>query len=554
MRLKLVQLSKQAVARTVYDEIVKGIPNGDGTSRFAPKKTATRAEAAAFISRMLNAADKVVEEEPPVVEEPPVQEPPVVEEPPVQEEPIEEPPVVEQPPVEEEPVPEEETDVYKVATIDANKNLVPGTQSYDTYNEAKNAVTDSNQVVIFNDEIVNMSAGLVISSPPAGKYLTYIYADKNFTTNITYITAQQEMEFLESNDEYVKVNVAGTTAYVKQSEVDLLPYQQVEDRNYYSINGDGDLVHNIYNQKTKAKASYVMGKAPSFLKAGNKYYSWDGGVFYNNAGVNVGEGYQYFNYLPARTVSNYTAAELDRYINARLAELESLYETNPTTFARYKDATELSKLKDLGTYIKEAESKYKINALLILAMAMHESDYGMSVFSQERNNLFGLKAYDSNLNQAETFADPSEAIDGLATRYLNKNYINPNPDPKTDYANGAVLGNKSGGFNVKYASDPYWGQKIAGHMYRVDKFLGSEDLGEYQIGVTNTKDLNVRHSPEVTAESVQFTYKKSGMPVVKVDSTTQADGSIWYKVISDHNDYNEGYIYSIYVEDMKLVK
>ena len=31
-----------------------------------------------------------------------------------------------------------------------------------------------------------------------------------------------------------------------------------------------------------------------------------------------------------------------------------------------QDATELSKIKGLGTYIKEAESKYKINALLIL--------------------------------------------------------------------------------------------------------------------------------------------------------------------------------------------
>ena len=58
-------------------------------------------------------------------------------------------------------------------------------------------------------------------------------------------------------------------------------------------------------------------------------------------------------------------------------------------------------------------------------MAMHESDFGMSPLSQERNNLFGIKAYDSNLDGAETFVDPSESIDGLATRYLNLNYINP---------------------------------------------------------------------------------------------------------------------------------
>src|SRR3954467_11742983 len=37
---------KEAVARTVYDEIVKGLPNEDGTFRFAPKETATRAQSA----------------------------------------------------------------------------------------------------------------------------------------------------------------------------------------------------------------------------------------------------------------------------------------------------------------------------------------------------------------------------------------------------------------------------------------------------------------------------------------------------------------------------
>ena len=42
----------------------------DGTFQFAPQKTATRAEAAAFISRMLKTAEKEVVEQPPVVEEP----------------------------------------------------------------------------------------------------------------------------------------------------------------------------------------------------------------------------------------------------------------------------------------------------------------------------------------------------------------------------------------------------------------------------------------------------------------------------------------------------
>ena len=54
----------QAVSRNVHDEIVNGIHTSDGTFQFAPQKTATRAEAAAFISRMINTAKKYVEEGP----------------------------------------------------------------------------------------------------------------------------------------------------------------------------------------------------------------------------------------------------------------------------------------------------------------------------------------------------------------------------------------------------------------------------------------------------------------------------------------------------------
>jgi beta-N-acetylglucosaminidase len=496
---------RQAVARNVHDGIIKGIPNNDGTFRFAPQKTATRAEAAAFISRMIDAAERYVDEGPGG----------------------------------EDPEPGS----YKIATIDSNGELVPG-KSYMTFEEANNAITSSNQVVTLNDQIVKMSTGLVISRPPVGSALTYIYNDSGFKNNTTYLPAQQEMKYIDSTDGYVKANLAGKTVYLKHTEVYLLPLQQVEGRNYYSVNSVGDLIHSIYSHVTNTYASYSMGKAPAFLTAGNKYYSWDGGVFYNTTGQAVGTAYQYFNYLPARTKTNYTAAELNRFIDNKLTELENLYKNNPVTFVRYKDAAQLSKLKGLGSYLKEAESKHKINALLILSMAMHESDYGMSNLSQERNNLFGLKAYDSNVNEAEVFPSPNEAIDALATRYLNKNYINP----LGWFPNGGAVGNKARGFNVKYASDPFWGQKIAGHMYRADKFLGRKDFGAYRIAETTTSGLNVRSTPEVTSTNLQFTYAKPDMPVAVLSSST------WSKVLSDHNSYVEAYIHSNYLRDMKIAK
>ena len=89
----------QAVARNVYDGIIGGYPNGD----FQPKQKATRAEAAAFISRMIQVSEKFHAESqekpvPPIVETP-APAPPVVEAskptpPPVVEKPKPAPPVV----------------------------------------------------------------------------------------------------------------------------------------------------------------------------------------------------------------------------------------------------------------------------------------------------------------------------------------------------------------------------------------------------------------------------------------------------------------------------
>ena len=279
------------------------------------------------------------------------------------------------------------------------------------------------------------------------------------------------------------------------------------------------------------------------------YYSWDGGVFYNKSGQKVGTAYQYFNYLPVRTVTNYTAAELDPYINHALKQREDLYKSNPVSHARYKDATKNSKLLGLGTALKEAEKNERINALIILSIAINESDFGMSSKALTKNNLFGINAVDSNPDQADSFKTPQDSIKALTGQYFNEKYLNLT---RAFYANGAALGNKAFGINVRYASDPHWGQKNASYMYQADQFLGKKDFGKYEIGVTNEKDLNVRSGP-TTKDKIIFTYPKAGMPVAILDST-QSGNSKWYKVISEHLDAQEAYIHGSYVTTVPIVK
>ncbi len=496
---------KAAVANNVNDGIISGFKNDDGTYRFNPKMEANRSQAAAFIARMLHVLD-------------------------------------------EYPAPKG----YSVATI-VNKKLVPGTGSYASFNEAKSAATNSNQVVTHNGKIVSMAGGLVISGKSEGEAVTLIYLDENFKNRTTYVAPNQELGYLGATEKYVKANLAGMTVYVKPNDVNLVPDQMVEGRSYYTVSA-GDLYHHVYNQDVKAYSlGYIAGKAPAFLTAGQKYYSWDGITFNNEAGQQVGQAYQYFNYLPLRTASNYSAEEIDDFIEYMLQDREKLYNSDPVKYVRYQDVVNQSKLKGLGSYLKEVEEKYRINALFILSLGFNESDYGMSVIAQTKNNLFGLNAVDSDVGLAYSFETPAESIDGLVEKTIIAKYTSFDPK-RAFYANGVVFGNKTVGMNVVYASDPFWGQKNAGYMYRADKYLKGKDYGKYQLGLTNATNLNVRSEADGTSTKY-YTYPKSGMPVAIIGTEENPqDGATWYKVVSEHIDYQEAYIHGAYVTPINYVQ
>jgi beta-N-acetylglucosaminidase len=477
---------KQAIAVNVYFDIIRGIPNGDGTFRFDPKKYATRDQSAAVVYRLVQVIEK--EEE-------------------------------------EGPTPPSEGTEFKVANIE-NGQLVPLNKTYSSYEQAVAAITNpSSQVVLQGEEIVKMKDGVAVAKPSVNSLLTIVY-DETMKKQLTYVTQTTEMKYLDADAEKVKVQVASTIGYVKHENVKLIPTPLKKGQSYYMVQ-NGELYHYVYSELTNSYASYLFGKAPSFMKAGTKYYSWDGGIFENSNGQVVGEGYQYFNYLPVRTTTSYTAEQLNSYVASVKPE---------------------SPLKELGSAFKKAEETYRVNAMFLLAMAIHESNYGLSKIAQDKYNLFGIKATDGDpYNNAQEFNSFEECILYQAER-LSKQYI----EPSGAYAKGAVPGNKSRGFNVSYASDPYWGQKIAGHMYRIDKHLGSKERGLYTIGETTVSGLNVRKQPD-TLLSAQFTYRISGAPIVIREYVNGQMGT-WVKTYSDSINYVDAYIFGEYVKELPIVK
>lgn len=488
-----------AVAHSL--NIIRGDHRKDGVY-FNPQDNATIAHASAFLFRMVAAAEKLKPSEPTKPGTP--------------------------------DIPDVDPEVYKVSSI-SGKQLKSTNALYKTYEDALAAYNASSsiQVIQKGDKIIKMKAGKAFGSDTKGN-TTVLYKDSTFKSIATSIEEGREFKYVGSSADHVIVEVGGLTYYAKQNEVDLVPTDLVTGSDYYEVR-QGVLYHHTYNNISKKYADYSIGPASSSMQNGAKYTSLDGVHFKESGSNKVVTYYPYFQFQSVRQPSNYTGAELDRYIS------EILIDRQQTGIARYQDASTQSKLIGLGKYLKTVEETHQVNALFILAATIHESDYGISKPAQQKNNIFGIQVFDSDPDLGAVYSSPEKSVDAFISEYMNKNYANP----LGGYANGAAPGNKVTGFNVRYAADPNWGSKIAGHMWRIDTHLGKKDYQNVDLGIVSYEGsvgVNVRTSPDAMSPKL-FSYKQKdpglnaafGYPVVIVDETTGTDGDKWYKVISDLN-------------------
>lgn len=421
---------------------------------------------------------------------------------------------------------------YEIKEIQGNELVSIGKTSND-YNTLLKSITNDNQVITKNGEIVYMkpSAGFVVTNK-------YTVLNSQTINDKISVAADTEMQYIELKGNQVKVNLAGQVGYIDLDAVNFIPFASLK-RNYYE-NVDGEMKHVLVNHQTgQNKASYIFGKAPSEMKPGVKYYSWDGITFYN--GSEQFTYYNYYQFLPVHSKTQYTAEEIDSYINYILGEREQLG-------GRYTDATQKSKLIGLGQHVKAIEEEYGVNAMMLISLAMHESDMGMSDYAQKYNNLFGLYVYDTNPLKVQ-FDSPEASIRELMQNFWWKNYIPAN----AAFAHGSVFGTKRIGFNVKYASDPFWGAKAAGHYYRADKYLGFKDANNaYTVGLTNITGLNVRFIATTNNNTPIYQYNRVNIPIIITSTNLASNG--WYEIIPDSRNHKVAYISSNYVNILNTTK
>lgn len=358
-------------------------------------------------------------------------------------------------------------------------------------------------------KIVAMVNGIVISNPyRTGESLSYYYEKSNFTGSSTY--SQQYMQskytgtasYNTDGTGSVGIIMNGFEGYIRLVNCDLVPVKfftnklpiilgdnNTSDKEYtiypemnkyvcgtdqsgnkelyfYSYWGWSESVSNPSKTNAYPNRKGVSLSAADWMSPGTTYYSYNGYDFYTDMAMNnkAGTYYDYYQFLPARTKSNITGAELDSY-------LISKGYTSKSASALYGE----------GNTFVEAQNNYGVNALLVYAMAIQESGYGTSNYAMNRNNLFGWNAVDSNPNGATYFNSIYQAVNEHMHTNLN-GYL----DVDDSRHFGMQIGNKGNGFNVKYASDAYWGINIAHYAYDIDKYTGFKDRYQYTIGVVSS--------------------------------------------------------------------
>ena len=237
----------------------------------------------------------------------------------------------------------------------------------------------------------------------------------------------------KSDDKRLAIIISGLSGYMKTEDLqaldtskDFIPYYESDGHRFY---------HYVAQNASIPVASHL-----SDMEVGKKYYSADGLHFDDFNLENP------FLFKDLTEATNYSAEDLDKVFS--LLNIDN------------------SLLENKGATFKEAEEHYHINALYLLAHSALESDWGRSKIAKDKNNFFGITAYDTTpYLSAKTFDDVDKGILG-ATKWIKENYID---------RGRTFLGNKASGMNVEYASDPYWGEKIASVMMKINEKLGGKD-------------------------------------------------------------------------------
>lgn len=415
-----------------------------------------------------------------------------------------------------------------------NTTLIPyedvETPDFDELDNVEEISVEDNGVATIN---TSATYGVVVFNDmsSSGSYTSYIDAVTGAPgyTNGTY---GPDAAYLGLSSGQVKFMISGVTGLCDADKVTIYEYDDFVSQGYVTntyTTKNGRLYHNITTNLKTVASTQLFGYQQSYMSSNATYYSYDGHYFYTSYKTMITDYkngvftnainpknpyYNYYLYLSHRTQTSFTAAEFNSYISS-------------------KTSSSTSKMLNTGSAFVSAQNSYGSNAALMFGLAMNESANGTSTIAQSKNNLFGHGAVDSNPYYGSTgYSTVTDSINYHAEYFVSRQYTDAKSDNRYY---GPHLGNKESGFNVKYASDPYWGEKAAAHCFQMEDVntATTPDYNKYQLGVVGgSTPMYNSPSGSILYYAKNVSYKLYNVPVVILDSITY-NNVLWYKIQSD---------------------
>lgn len=416
----------------------------------------------------------------------------------------------------EEPTAPEETEVtetepqlprYQVAIATSGGGF-EGVADFETFADAQAAYAtqQSAAAVVIDRERTNGNGvilakdAIVVTAPTkVAGVSTFNYGKPNYQS---YVGAGYDAQLLSNDGTNVSIALMGMSGAISPTKdaqaidlVEIIPQAHSPAMSYYEVR-DGRLRHVLQtysyddatNRYVASATAIFLGTPPAFMEPEKPYYSYDANTMYTDRALtNVAGTHQpYFKTLPIRSRSIATAEQLDAYIQSWTVEN--------------------SVMMGIGRELKRIEDKWGVNAEILLSLAAHESGKGTSAIARDKNNLFGIRATDGNpYGNAEGFHSISDNLEYMAQLMLHEGYL----DPGSWRYHGGHVGDKASGMNIKYASDPYWGEKVTGHMVALYNFLG---LTHEQYEIAMVKTGTPVYATAELAGAPMYTLKNASVP------------------------------------------
>lgn len=455
--------------------------------------------------------------------------------------------------------------LYEVAVFN-DQNQKETVQYYHQYEQAQSAMNsilesgNENAAILVDDEIINIRYGIVNFRTKACRENTSFTMDETNQTGYTNGCYGADALFLGRSDDLKKIKFkqSGVIGWVSANDVEILG---VNDPKIASLSvyqsREGGMHHLITTDLTRNHAAAVQIGDPGIPYQNQDLYSYDGHYFYSSFSSMADDErnqshahalnpnqpyYNFYQFLSHRALSNYTASDINWYVANYLG-----YTGTPSGSAA---ANSQSLLYQEGTAFIRYQNQYGTNALMMFSLAINESAFGRSELALKTNNLFSHAAFDIDPDgNATRYKSASASIHAHAKIFLSNGYLDPcDQSIKTDDplacrdANGnryygGFFGDKSGGMNVRYASDPYWGEKAAAHYRGFDETMGGSDRNIALIGIMDgRKSWGVYQKPDPASPLLYYTPNTENYAVIlleKVKGAYYENSDEWYRIQSD---------------------